>query len=466
MRALLLGCVVGCAGLFGGCSSTSEDPVPPAEKPPRPTTWHVDGNAIRDPNGRTVILRGVNLAGAHKVKPYLSSFGPDEYTRIRKEWGMNVLRFLVSWTALEPTRGTFDDAYLDELEKRMGWARDAGVFVVLDMHQDLFGEGFLGGNGAPRWACDESRYAAFKPATPWFWGYLDANVMACFDGLWTNTDIRHRLVEGWRRIAQRLVKFDNVLGFDALNEPHWGSHPPDAFERDRLAPFYDEVVAAVRAEAKGWLFFMEPSSARNLGLAMNLPKPTIEGVVYSPHAYDPAAESGDGFDPSHRDPFLFKVADLREEANALGAGLFLGEYGGHVDKPGIVEYMTAAYDAAGMAAASTAYWAHDRDEGYAMLNPDGSEKKILLDVLVRPYPERVAGHLLSYAFDAGSKTATVTFEPDATIEAPTEIVVPARVYPSGVTVDCGGCAIEEAPGLVRLRDVPAARPAVITIRPR
>ena len=160
---------------------------------------------------------------------------------------------------------------------------------------------------------------------------------------------------------------------------------------------------------------------------------------------------------------MIKVADVRAEADALGQGLFLGEYGGPADKPGIVPYMTAAFDAAGLAAASSAYWAYDKDDGYAILGKDGAEKKDLVDTLVRPYPERTAGKLLSYAYDAATKTATVRLEADATIDAPTEIVTPARIYPSGVAVECGGCEVETTPGLVRLRKVTAS---VVTVRPK
>lgn len=439
----------------------------PVVKPPRPTTFYVEGGVIRDPSGRTVVLRGVNFSGAHKQKPYLSNFQPADYARIKNDWGMNALRFLVTWAAVEPTRGVYDQAYLAELEKRIGWARDAGLLVVVDMHQDLYGEGFLGGDGAPRWTCDDARYAAFKPTTPWFLGSLDPNVGACFDALYTNADLRGHLVEAWRQVALRLAKYDNVLGFDPLNEPFWGTASLQTFEAERLAPLYVEVTNAVRSVAPGWLIFAEPSASRNLGFGSSFPKLPIDGAVYAPHAYDPSAESGNGFDPDHRQSMVQKISDMRDEATAIDAALFIGEYGGDTSQPGITPYMTAAYDGAGAVGASTMYWAFDeKDDGYAFLRADGSEKKELADVLTRPYPQRVAGRLLSYGFDVNVHTATIQWEPDATVDASTEIVVPVRLFPAGAAVDCGGCMVDEEPGLVRLRSSPPGNPAVVTIHAR
>ena len=114
----------------------------------------VCGNQLLDAERRSIVLRGVNLAGAHKSAPYTDPFTPGDYAQLHA-WGFRSLRFLITWAAVEPTQGTYDDAYLDWVAERMQWARDAGLTVVLDMHQDVYGEGF-GFDGAPRWTCDES----------------------------------------------------------------------------------------------------------------------------------------------------------------------------------------------------------------------------------------------------------------------------------------------------------------------
>lgn len=417
--------VVAAAALLAGCTSA-------------PPHWHVSGNALRDPEGRAVILRGVNLSGAQKNAPYLDDKTQADYQRLRDAWGFNAIRFIMTWSAVEPTEGQYDDAYLDQVAERIGWAQQAGLVVILDMHEDVYGEGF-GFDGAPRWTCDESRYAAFVPQTPWFLSNFDANVEACVDNFYTSSR-EQQFVAAWGHVAARLGKQDGVIGFDVLNEPGWGTYAISMFEKDRLAPLYKDVVAAVRAKAPDWIAFLEPSSARNGGFATNLTKPfPFADVMYAPHSYDPMAESGNGFDPTHRQAILDNIAALSDEAKSLDAGLWIGEYGGNPDKPGIADYMAANYDGAGAVAASTMYWAYDKGGDYSLLNADGTEKTALLDLLVRPYPERVAGDPTSYAFDPATKTFTFTYKPAS---GETRIVAPARVYPAGYAVDCGGCSFE------------------------
>jgi hypothetical protein len=181
-----------CALLVAGCSA------------PEAPRWRVAGGFVRDPDGRAALLRGVNISGEHKVKPYLSFHGPAEFRRARQQWGISAIRFLIEWAAIEPQRDQFDDAYLARVAGRVQQAGEAGLLVVLDMHQDVYGEGFVGFNGAPRWTCDESRYAAFKPRDPWFASYLDDNVLACVDGFYQSPELRAHYVErggAWRSIS-------------------------------------------------------------------------------------------------------------------------------------------------------------------------------------------------------------------------------------------------------------------------
>ena len=390
-----------------------------------------------------MIMRGVNLSGMQKMSPYLDDKTAADYTRVRADWGFNAIRFIMTWSAVEPTQGHYDAQYLAAVRERLGWANAAGLSVIVEMHEDIYGEGF-GFDGAPPWTCDAANYAAFSPKDPWFLNATDPNVIACVDGFMNGSDLQNQFTAMWTHVATELADQPAVIGFDVLNEPNWGSYPIFAFEKDKLAPLYDQVVVAVRAVAPHWVAFLEPAASRNGGIATSLPVAPYPDVMYAPHSYDTTAESGGGFDPSHRQMILDNVADLAREAGDLHAGLWIGEYGGVATNPGIVDYMTAQYDAAGAVAGSTMYWSYDKSDGYSLLDVDGNEKPDLVNAVVRPYPERVAGTPVSYAYDAG--TFTLVMKVDASVTAPTLISVPARVYPNGYQVECGGCAATQQPG--------------------
>jgi endoglycosylceramidase len=463
MRTAPLASSVALLALVSGCG----EPAAPASTPP--PSIHVANGFVRDLEGRALLLRGMNLAGAHKQKPYFSFHTLPDYRRVRDAWGMNALRFLVSWAAIEPEEGVYDEAHLSELTKRLDWAREAKLLVVLDMHQDVYGEGFAsgGGNGAPRWTCDAANYASFVPnPSQWFLNYLSAEVTACYDHFWQTKSIQEHYAKAWAHLATALEGYDDVvIGFDPMNEPYWGSYSIVNFEADLLKPFYEEVIGAVRRARPGWIAFAEPASSRNLGIPTGLLRFTADNIVYAPHSYDRDAESGKGFDPSRREAILQNLTELGAEAKQLGAGLWIGEYGGVASDPGIAEYMDAQYAGIGAVAGGSSYWAYDKGGGYAVLAEDGSEKAELLAALVRPWPERVAGDPLDYAFDPASRVFTLRYRPDASLRAPTVIAVPDRVYPEGYEVDCGGCEVERAEGSLLLHGAPAGDPAQLTLSP-
>jgi endoglycosylceramidase len=448
-----------------GAGATDAGGAPDAATDAGPGTWHVAGGFVRAPDGRAAILRGVNLAGAHKQAPYFGFQQPPDYARVRQEWGMNTIRFLIIWAAIEPEKDEYDQQYLDGVAERIGWARDAGLHVVLDMHQDVYGEGFSGGDGAPAWTCDASYYAAFKPQTLWSLDYLDPNVEACFDAFWASSDLQDHYANAWRQVAERLAGNDAVVGFDVMNEPSWGSANPGTFEAEALEAFYEKIVAAVRQVAPDWLAFLEPSNGRNVGVPTSLTKFPFPGVVYAPHSYNVSAESGKGFSPSDRSQLISNIAALNSEAAHLGAALWIGEYGGDASDPNVTAYMDANYDGAAAVAAANVYWSYDEGGTYSLLNANGSPRDVLLDVIVRPFPELVAGDPIHWNYDENTQTFTFDWHPDRTLSAPTVISVPARTYPSGYQVECGGCTTHESSGQLFIDMPPPGDPAEVVVHP-
>jgi len=156
------------AALLAGCGG---DP------PPYATAWSlttsrvvtsvvhslgVDGEVIHhqrpwllDHYGRYITIHGVNLSGSTKF-PSTEAFPDtgDPVSYVGKPFpadqahawfaqiaglGFNAVRLLAVWEAIEPdARGDYDEAYLDYYEEMVRIAGVHGIYVLVDMHQDLF----------------------------------------------------------------------------------------------------------------------------------------------------------------------------------------------------------------------------------------------------------------------------------------------------------------------------------------
>ena len=111
--------------------------------------------AFVDSSGRQVIFHGVNVV--YKVDPYLPSTDGafdaqnslnDEDIANLKKWGMNFVRLGVTWEAVERSRNTYDDAYLDKIETLVNKLGEAGIYTLVDAHQDVFARTMCG-EGVP-----------------------------------------------------------------------------------------------------------------------------------------------------------------------------------------------------------------------------------------------------------------------------------------------------------------------------
>ena len=224
----------------------------------------VDGAAFKGPQGRTLILRGVNLGGSSKT-PRVPTSDPgavsfvgrpfplsdaDEHFRRLKSWGFTVERLIVPWEAVEHAGpGRYDRAYLDYLHALVGRARQHGIKVYVDLHQDLWSRAF-GGDGAPYWASqaiglgvDKTKEVGADPAKNsgaqdyWppssgrhavmtmetlFWAGNDFAPGLKVDGVPVQDYLQSHYINAAVQVALRLQDLDNVIGFDLWNEPMSG----------------------------------------------------------------------------------------------------------------------------------------------------------------------------------------------------------------------------------------------------
>lgn len=134
-----------------------------------------------DSAGRERIFHGTNAVV--KGPPW----HPDPYTfsadismaKEDFEWmqrlGLNVVRLGVLWSGVEPTRGHYNETYLDQLDMIVTLAAAHGVYTLLDWHQDGISEHFCG-EGAPSWAIRRAEQPQLRYPFPFAPAFNDSSL--------------------------------------------------------------------------------------------------------------------------------------------------------------------------------------------------------------------------------------------------------------------------------------------------
>ncbi|BFI29865.1 endoglycosylceramidase [Marchantia polymorpha subsp. ruderalis] len=132
--------------------------------------FHVDPDTgrIQDGSGRERIFHGLNVVmKGPPWHPQIGSFDPqlsftDADVALLKEWGMNVVRLGVMWPGLEPKRGVVNSTYLEIMQTIVRKLHSAGIYTLLEFHQDLFASQFCG-EGLPSWIFDDTDHTSPYP---------------------------------------------------------------------------------------------------------------------------------------------------------------------------------------------------------------------------------------------------------------------------------------------------------------
>jgi len=81
------------------------------------------------------------LCEVEASKPaYQQSTAPgsgDDFAQMRA-LGFNVVRLVLNWSQLEPTAGNYSTSFVNRVAQVVSWARQQGIYVILDMHQDQY----------------------------------------------------------------------------------------------------------------------------------------------------------------------------------------------------------------------------------------------------------------------------------------------------------------------------------------
>ena len=231
------------------------------------------------------IFHGVNFV--KKESPwYHEELLDPQYARDLQSWGLNVVRLGTMWSGLEPREGEYDLEYVNTLKKIISNMREEGVYVILDMHQDVVSQRYKTYDGFPDWLVEKLRSGSERvfpwplaSIENWFCGYITYEVGFVFQSFYNNkVGALDKFAGVWRLIASEFRDVDNVLGYNILNEP-WAGNVyrdgglvlPGEVMRQNLAPLYEKVNTAIREVDQDTLLFWEPPTWSHWGFNTNIP---------------------------------------------------------------------------------------------------------------------------------------------------------------------------------------------------
>ncbi len=332
--------------LAGACTTTTPPPVVDTGTStallPLTATRGPDAG-LYDSAGRQVTLRGANfnqLGDYFVTDPRL----PTVATLDEADWddaqadGFSVVRLVTTWSAWEPERGSYDQAYADRVRAAVADANAHGIYVIVDLHQDAWSKEIFtpvdhvcptgwtrarGWDGAPAWAtftdgaetCTPDGKRESSPAVQRAW----VNFYADRDG------ILGAYADLWHFIASQFAGNPGVAGFDLLNEPGAGSDLLAAAQG--LAGAYvraiDRIRAAEREAAPGaptHPIFFEPVFGGFPLVPFDFS--ADPNLVLAPHTYAESFDDIAGF-------LDLSLDGEAAAARAYGTPVFLGEYGAY-----------------------------------------------------------------------------------------------------------------------------------------
>jgi endoglycosylceramidase len=436
-------------------------------------------------------------------------------------FGFNSLRLPLSWSLIEPQRGRFNQTYLDRIAQVVSWARDAGLYVILDMHQNAYSR-FVGrvspvplpggaevqlryNTGAPGWATitdgfPSENYGNQRELNP---AVLEAN-----SNFWYDRDgIQDEYIAAIAFLANRFKNDSTVVGYSAFNEPLPGWNLPPGFEDLLLFPFYRRVVDAITGVRDGlpcWTGFYMPSFCgyRDLGIHdlhhlffleagllrevtdfpthLGMPVSSYPNLVLSLHAYthqytfdhflgqspDKATYPWGGYDQSY--------ALGEHESRAVNAALFISEFGFDPKWDSLViatQVLEMEKHRIGFAFWT---WKENGSGGtWGMFDPpapssQGSSSGCLRPererLLVRVYPEASSDPGLTYHYDPASGAFTLSGSGRAA-DPPTLVFIPAEVTGAVSVSGAEASTATDPGGSRRVSASPSGGPFSIVVAP-
>lgn len=450
---------------------------------------------LLDTHGRTLVLHGLNMV--YKLPPYAPDaigFGKDDAEFLAAN-GFTTVRLGLIWKAVEPQPGQYDDAYLARIRRTANVLADAGIWTMLDFHQDLYNERFEG-EGAPDWAVQDDGLPA-EPKNGFPYNYFAMPALnRAFDHFWLNDEgpggvgLQDRYAAAWAHVASYVEDTPRILGFDLFNEPWPGTtwkqcaNPAGCPAFDMLLQeFSERVIRAIREVDQRTTIFYEPHVLFNNGSQTTM-DPEGSRLGFSFHDYCLTAEAdAEGQGEAACDTFDDLVwSNMESHMKVTGHTPLLTEFGATTDQA----TLTSMVDRAAEHRVGWQYWAYCGCGDPTTTGPGATQALVFdpakppvgdnidqakLAAISVPHPVTVAGTPIRYDYARADKVLTATWSTKKA-GAPgrfgggsvTTLAMPPAAYPHGYQArvtggrivsapDAPTLLVEQAPGADRVRVV-------------
>lgn len=385
-------------------ASTSTTTAPPASTTTAPpTTAPPDGDDPAASETSTELLArldlGWNLGNSLDAPESETSWGNPvvDAALLEKvaELGFDIVRVPVTWslfTGNAPTY-TIDTARLARVAEVVRYARDAGMYVIINLHHD-------GADGL-----DNVEWLTLNDANG---AITDAN----------NAAVETRFRAVWTQIAKYFEAYDHGLIFESMNEIHDGYDAPNPAYYPIINNLNQVFVDIVRAGGGNnpTRHLVVPGYNTNIDYTLEgfekPTDPTPNRLILSVHYYDPWSFAGEGSSPAwgngapgadtwgQEDFVRNQFQKLKTKYIDAGLPMIIGEYGA-VNQTGAenyrryyMEYVTQAACQVGMV---PVYW----DNGGIGSGPDS------FALINRTTKEVVHPEIVSAMFRGCSSTSSL-----------------------------------------------------------
>lgn len=263
---------------------------------------HSEGRKLIAPDGKEIYLRGIAFGNEVWNNPALPSpthHREEDYAYLAS-LGFNSIRFYINYRLFEEDSRPYQykESGFAWLDKNIQWAREAGIYLILNMHVP---QGGFQSNGEGT-------------------------------DLWDIPENQDRFVSLWKEIARRYADEPVILAYDLLNEPVC-SQGPEQWEH--LAR---RTVRHIRSVDSSHLILVERTNAvkgnwdEDMNDQMNFFPIDDRNIMYQFHFYKPMDFTHQGA------PWIQAYKDTRSvypDPNSLeGSGDWSGFWGSNPSYPG------------------------------------------------------------------------------------------------------------------------------------